>query len=311
MPVNASLYQLAAYTLPLVAKPIDLCSTQLNPSKVVPITLDWVTFPSFAVSINLNQGTAGTTMDKMVGMYVDNSQNSVALTFICPDTGYRVDCPPGQQRFLPLLTRTNIVNIYNNALSNSLLTSQSNLQVLFTNFVYHPFDTEAAPYVFNASQASTIILGGNPFPRFATDVLGDKHQDIEFDLSNVVISAPFFTLATPLGINGGVLIMTNLQVSIENCYSTSVPISLNMGFSNTAQLGIGTTFTYQATINTDDKYIPFTKLQSLSDRFILCQISGGTLGVPATVFFNSNAIPGGKAYFSFDCAWVGNGLLFV
>lgn len=291
MPIflNQSLYKLAAYTRPLVAKPVDICNSKARQSKVVPVTIDWTTFPTFAVTINLNQGTAGTTLDQMVGMYIDNSSNTSSVYLLCPDTGYQVTVPALQQRFFPLFTVTNIVNIYNGLLGNTA----GNINLLFTNFLLNEFEATAFPQVITQGEVSSTVTGGSPSQNFAFQVFGDTHQDSFFSLTaagftSLLIAAP------PL--NQGLFIVKNMTLAIYNCYSATGPATLQCGICYGPMT---TLITANATIvNSDDKAIPYTILYQQGDKYMALDAT------KVINFYNSNAIPGGSASVSLDYAWV-------
>jgi hypothetical protein len=295
MPVvlDPSQFILAAYNKPLVAKPVDICTTQKHQSKVVPVSINWVQFPSFAVSINLNQGTAGTTMDKMVGVFIDNADNAEDIVLIAPDTGQRLVCFAFQQTYFPIFSTTNIINIYNGQ-HVDLLGPKGNINLLFTNFPLNEFlNTNALPSALALFEGtSNVDASGIVNNNFFPPVLGDKHVDNTFDLSTTgnqsLIAAP--------PVAQGLIVVQNLQFAIFNCYNTTGtgPLQLIMGLSN----GVGVLLQLNAFINHDDKYLPYTVIYSRGGLYEL-------LNPVQIFFFNVVAIPGGRCHVIIDYTWKG------
>lgn len=288
--LNPALYKLAAYNLPLVAIPVDVCSSKLHQSKVVPITVSWTAFPTFAVQINLNQGTPGQTLDKIVGVYIDNSANVSDLILVCPDTGYSIIVPSQQQRFFPLFSRTNILNVYNGSLSNTLF-NNAPIRIILTNFLVDEFDTQAFVTAISWAQASSSIVGGAINQNYNSFVLGDSNLDGSYSLTTSgitpILTAPAFT---------GFFIITNLTASIFNCYSTGNPVALTCGLQSGGQNRTA----WNAYVTSDGKCVPFTSLYQQGSKYL--QLDAAQV----LYVYNTNALPGGFLYLSFDYAWILN-----
>lgn len=292
--LNPALYKLAAYTLPLVAKPVDICSTANHQSKIIPVSIDFTTFPTFAVQINLNQGTPGQLLDRLSGVYVNNAANVSDLILQCPDTGYQVICPGLQQRFFPLFTRTNIINVYNGELVNSIAAIPGAAILLtFTNFIVDAFSATAFAQVITQVQGSSSVVGGNINQNYYTAVVGDNHIDVIFGAGATGVLGQL--IPNPPA-NAGLFIITNLTISIFNCYSQGAPIALNFG------IRYGTAGTIRViqgvTVNADDKYLANAVLYNQSSEFIILD---ATQIINA---FNLTAVAGGFVSFSFDYVWV-------
>jgi hypothetical protein len=292
MPIgfNPSQYQLGAYTAPLIPKPVQLCSTSTRQSQVLPVLLNWTTIaPTFAVSINLNQGAPGQLLTGGIqGVYIDNSNNESDLILVFPDTGYELLCPASETRYFPVFSNANVCNIYNGSLTNSLNPLFNSISLLFTNFLVQPFDSTALQFFSNLVIASSQINGTI---RYISQVVGDNHEDVLYTPSPVgqalLIGAP--------PINTGFFIITALTISIMNAYSAGGILSGSVGI----RYGVGGTIIVSNPlyILNDSTYIPYTRLRDQTGLYIL---------LDATQQINaywSLSIPGAVLHYSLDFLW--------
>jgi hypothetical protein len=292
MPIgfNPTLYQLSAYTAPLIVKPVHICTTKTHQSQVMPVILDWVTVaPTFALQINPNQGANGLLLvGGAQGVYVDNSNNLSDLILVFPDTGYTVLCPAETSQFFPIFSNTSICNIYNGALQNTLGLGQS-VVLLFTNFLTNPFETTGLQNVAALVLGSSTINGS---PSFISSVNGDQHLD---NVYNMNVAGVGLLIPAPPVIEGKYII-TNLQVGLLNCYAQTSAFSVSIGIRY-GVAGLVRTLS-PVIINTDDKYIPYTIIYSHDDEY---------LALDATQVINAYwtaGVPGGFVHFAFDFAWI-------
>jgi hypothetical protein len=293
MPIgfNPTLYQLSAYTAPLIVKPVHVCTTKNHQSQVMPVILDWVTVaPTFALSVNANQGANGLVLvGGIQGVYVDNSNNLSDLILVFPDTGYTILTPAETSQFFPVFSNTGICNVYNGALSNTMQAAGQSIILLFTNFLMHPFETTGLQNVAALLLGSSLTNGN---ASYIANVKGDQHLDNVYNISVAGVG-----LLIPLPpIVEGKYIITNLQVGLLNCYSTTSAFSLSVGIRY-GTAGFVRTLN-PVIINTDDKYVPYTIIYSHDDEY---------LSLDATQTINAYwtaGVAGGFAHFSFDFAWI-------
>lgn len=290
MPIgfNPSLYQLSAYTAPLIPRPVKICTTAKHQSQILQLTLDWVTVaPTFAVQVNLNQGHPGQVLTGGIqGVYIDNTANSTDLILVFPDTGYLVLVPVNESRFFPVFSNTNIVNIYNGTVGNTLAAG-TNVNIIFTNFLVDSFDTTALQIVANVNLATSTTSGNLVY---VTGVKGDKHVD---DVFNIGVSGTSLLISPP-PLSKGVFIITNYQLAIFNAYSVGAPIACSFG------IRYGTTGTVITTsplfVGADGAYLPYTILRNHDNEYMV-------LDATQTINAYFTGVPGAWLHYSLDFLW--------
>lgn len=250
----------------------------------MPVNINWGLYPTFAVNVNIN--SVGTTppLDKVEGIFIDNSNNSTFVVIVFPDTGYTIDVPALQSVFLPVFSQTNIMNIYNGGLVNAGPTN-----ILVTNFLVQNFLSEAQQLVYPVVQATSIVASFAE--RFVTPVVGDNHADFVFNMN------PNFTTILLTAQARGFFIITALTIAVENCYmdgSVTAPVSGNIGLRTgflTTKLAVPLSVVQNST------YIPYTRLLDKVDLYEVYDATQNVVGftdfIPTT----------GKAHFSLDYLW--------
>lgn len=286
---DPSKFILAAYKGVLAGKPVSYCTTPERQSKVLPLSFNWNTdYPTSAVTVNLMSGGTTYPLDKMVGLYINNTSNSGSVIVTVPDTGQVIEQAFQSSGFYPLFTQTNILNVYNFSASASGQTS-----IIVTNFPVDSFSDNLFNFVLPLVQESSLLSGGVGTQQFVSPVVGDRHRDNNFSMS-----ASFVTTLVP-SVGAGTFIITAMRIAIQNAYCDGAPTSNVSGAIGFTQNGLASGALKQVplVVNTSQQYIPFTNLIADDDLY---EVYNGALPIQAF----STVVPSvGFAYFSIDYLW--------
>lgn len=290
MPIgfNPSQYQLASFKGVLVGKPVPLCTTQNQQSKVLPCLIDWITYPTFAVSINLNQGTTN-PLNKIVGCYADNTNNSSDIIITFPDTGYTILVPVGVAKFFPVASQTLIANIYNGARANTINAGQQ-IYVMFTNFLVDNFDATALALVTSLVLGTSTGTLGNYSLTYVTPVVGDNHVDIINNLTSTTAVGSFLPVQSV-----GNYIVTNYHVAIAGAYNSGGATVGSLGIYDTTAAIPKTTHPIFMTTNLE--FYPYKIIYEQSSEYMLFDATH-TLNT-----YNNFVCSAGVYHISFDFLW--------
>ena len=287
---NPALYALSTYNQPLIPRPVKLCSTQHHQSQILPVVINFTTVaPTFALQINLNQGTPGQLLTGGIqGVYVDNSNNGSGLILIFPDTQYQIEVAAFTSKFVPVFSNTNICLVYNSALANTLLIGNT-ITLIFTNFLVNSFDTSKLSQSANLSLVTDDNAGNI---QFAPTVEGINHIDANYDMS---VTGVGVLLAAP-PILAGVYVITHLKIAISAAYVTGGAQRLTVGLRLDAA-GVKIT-TDTVWLNSDDRFLGHTILRNTDNEVLIFQAPN------FTVFAYWDAsIPGSLLEISADYLW--------
>jgi hypothetical protein len=83
-------------------------------SQVVPIAINWGYYPYLGISINLVGGNSGQPglLDKILMVYINNSQSSDNVTVYFPDTGMFITADAGSTGYYPVFTNLFVASVF-------------------------------------------------------------------------------------------------------------------------------------------------------------------------------------------------------
>jgi hypothetical protein len=125
-------------------------------SQVVPIAINWGYYPYLGISINLVGGNSGQPglLDKILMVYVNNSQSSDNVTVYFPDTGMFITADAGSTGYYPVFTNLFVASVFLGS-TGSGVSNGDQTQIFFCNFAVPAFATQQV----NSPQSSLNFIG--------------------------------------------------------------------------------------------------------------------------------------------------------
>lgn len=263
---------LATYNGALVGQNVSICTTPQHQSKTLTANFDWSLYPTFAVTVNLNSVGTVRPLDKLVGAWIDNSNNEEPLIVQIPDTGEIILVSPFTTQFSPIFSTSNIINVYNLAKFNSGVS-----YIIFCNFLITNFLTSN----FNFVELTALSSDVNGIPNFPSIVIGDTGLQASIDIRTVNDVA--LLSAKPKG----TFYITSIQVTIQNAYNTAGYVSGNVAINDATAGGTVIFFPYSIGSNLD--YNASKTIYSHDDLYIVMDATH------SYVFHNNNVNSAGTA----------------
>jgi hypothetical protein len=161
--VNVMLGTTAGVRQPAANGGVQILS-QGHQSQVINTVFDWVhTYTGNAVSFNFqssNTAQAGSLLDKILMVYVNNAENDIDVTVYFPDSGQFITCPAREAGYFPVMTNMTVCYVYNGT-SGTLQSVTGSTQILFCNFAIPGFVSESG---FQIDNYLTRALSGQALP---------------------------------------------------------------------------------------------------------------------------------------------------
>lgn len=135
VPYNGSLYSIPVGLATTKAQTNNqgTITIQGHQSKCVTTQFDWIaTYPGNAVTVNLQSQGATMPLEKILMVYVDNTNNGFALAILFPDTQQLIGVPANSSGWYPVLTGAFFCTVYRLATAATDVLSQST--IIFCNF---------------------------------------------------------------------------------------------------------------------------------------------------------------------------------
>ena len=187
----------------------------------VPTVFDWVnTYSSGAVKIDFRSASAGSrgTLQPLLMVYVDNSQNPNTVFITFDDTQYTLTILPGEVGYFPLITASLYCTVYN-GLVYSAATSGST-SILFCNFATPGFATDNITIPFNRVSS----IAGSSATRYGPNTVGNLKGSASHTYSGVGPNS-FTVLPAVAGLDQ-IITSFDLPLTIEGTVGACVNFTL-------------------------------------------------------------------------------------
>lgn len=223
MSFNIGSYVIQQYIGVLAGMPVKLCTTggpNGHQSKAMFAKFDWLNvYKTGGVNINLQSpGQAVNQLDKILMVYVDNTNNSLPVYVYFQDTQFNIACPAGYAGFFPTLTNGFNCQIYNGQAG----VGGGSTTIQFCNFLVDNLQTA----ILNQAVALELTQSqpGDTFPNFSTPVLGTFSFETFVSLASSNSVAVFAAVAGGLG----VFAVTSYEVALISVYTTGNPVLMEV-----------------------------------------------------------------------------------
>jgi len=254
---------------------------QPHQSKAVTTQYDWIlNYPGNAVAVNLQSQGSAPPLDKLLMVYVDNTQCSFSLTLLFPDTQFTVAVPANSSGYYPVVTGVQYCTVYRNAHPTTDAVSQTT--VLFCNFAVPAFDSPEFLNILGYQQISDIVGVGR---QYVIPALGDKYANLTLQLvgSNSVGSQGN---VLPIAALPQYYVITDIVMQLFQCSATqsqgTQQVELTL-FDDSVGLTLREQFVFINPDCSQDSYKTQTILQE-NGLYLICQVLSlyGTI-TPGTV----------------------------
>jgi hypothetical protein len=221
------------------SEPISLCKPVTNPMppSTVSVVVDWSQQPltigvpgsGAGVRVNFDVGSAAPAviLDRVQSVYIDNTQSSLSIYILFPDTGFKAICKPFSEKLFPVLSNGLEAIIYGiNIGFVTPATPNAKTLVLFSNVLVPPInDSENA-----LTPTQNVMLASNPIITPAGENIdssgymwtpaGDTFVKRRLALKRFCWSSDIFNVA---GMAGKWLYIRKIRLTVFNAVSWFAP----------------------------------------------------------------------------------------
>jgi hypothetical protein len=204
------------YNLALYGLPINLGLKKIAQPKMVVANIAWANYgasvavPNVGVFVNLLQGVVN-PLDRILSIYIDNTNSNIPVYVQFQDTGFTVSCPPNSEVWSPVITNLLSAKIYGEGFT---VGTQPSTNVFFLNTIVNPFGTSEVPTSYPQYLASTNVIGADPIfgARYGNPALGDLTYNALLNLASI----PGEVIVLPASLLGGVFIINSVDFTVAN-----------------------------------------------------------------------------------------------
>lgn len=204
---------LVPYQGQLISQSIAYCTPPKEAPRSLSAVITWADLGPVtpatvnrSVLINLQQGTK-TPLDKLRGVYIDNTFSSSPVYILFPDTSHVITCPPGNTTFSPVFTNSLLATVVITDLQNTIAVEVTRID--FLNVGVNPFTNN------ENNEVKPLVIGMQPTANFSTkfvhQVVGQVLVQKTISMSLAGTSAQIFA-AQPPSIPRWTWHITNMRV---------------------------------------------------------------------------------------------------
>jgi hypothetical protein len=247
------------YGLGLYSLPISLGVKKLVQPSMMAANIVWANYGAGGnkpnVGVNVNMGNQGVVnkLDRILSVYIDNTQSNSPVYVQFPDTDFTVSCGPNSEIFQAVITNLLEANIYGEGFTAGV---QPTTAVYFLNTLVNPSSNSELPVNYPQYLASPTVISPNPLfnGAYGNPALGDL---VAFTGLNIGSQGALQILAPQ---PSGFYIITSMDVSI-GALSTAVGLqSFELSFKE--HTITNTPWAWQ--IGADTNFVPLLKVYSNS-----------------------------------------------